>query len=346
MKLTRKLLALLLALMMVLSAAAFAEGAAVEQTLYLTFPSSNNANTYDFLYPWDNETLPNNLLWLTLIQADKDLNAAQPEIMETWDISEDGTVITMTLKDGLLWSDGTPITMDDVVWTFERYCDGKGNYWSFVVAAMKYIKGYDAFHAGDDGFFQRRNLFGYRVEDQFVVDLKHHAALQPEGIDFLLDADHRQFDDVGRRPLDGGVHGVPLGERAQGGVPRVDVRQVAPPAENGLHVAGLAGGGFRVFYVGADGRERGEVVFDELLCFPPSDAQALGEAEGGYAVQDAEIGGLGDPALLGGDLFMRDAEDLRCRGAVDVDAGAEGFDQMGVAAQVGHDPQFDLGVVR
>lgn len=149
MKLTCRLMALALALMMVFSAMAFAEGAEVEQTLYLTFPASNNANTYDFLYPWDNETLPNNLLWLTLIQADKDLHAAQPEIMETWGISEDGTVITMTLKDGLMWSDGTPITMEDVVWTFERYCDPNGKYWSFVVAAMKYIKGYDAFHAGE-----------------------------------------------------------------------------------------------------------------------------------------------------------------------------------------------------
>ena len=128
-----KLTALVLALIMVCSAAAFAEG--VEQTLYLTFPASNNSNTYDFLYPWDNETLPNNLLWLTLIQADKDLKAAEPEIMESWDVSDDGMIITMTMKEGLKWSDGEPITMDDVVWTIERYCDPNGAYWSFVVAA-------------------------------------------------------------------------------------------------------------------------------------------------------------------------------------------------------------------
>ncbi len=36
-------------------------------------------------------------------------------------ISEDGTQITYKLKEGVLWSDGTPFTADDVVFTYE-YC--------------------------------------------------------------------------------------------------------------------------------------------------------------------------------------------------------------------------------
>ena len=38
-------------------------------------------------------------------------------------ISEDGKTITMTLRDDIVWSDGTPITADDFVFTYEMYMD-------------------------------------------------------------------------------------------------------------------------------------------------------------------------------------------------------------------------------
>jgi peptide/nickel transport system substrate-binding protein len=39
-------------------------------------------------------------------------------IGESYEYNEDGTQITVTLKDGLKWSDGEPLTADDVVFTF------------------------------------------------------------------------------------------------------------------------------------------------------------------------------------------------------------------------------------
>jgi peptide/nickel transport system substrate-binding protein len=40
-----------------------------------------------------------------------------PGLAESWEMSEDGLTVTYTLREGLLWSDGTPLTADDVVWT-------------------------------------------------------------------------------------------------------------------------------------------------------------------------------------------------------------------------------------
>lgn len=41
-----------------------------------------------------------------------------PALAESWDISADGLQIIFTLRDGLRWSDGEPLTVDDVVFTY------------------------------------------------------------------------------------------------------------------------------------------------------------------------------------------------------------------------------------
>jgi len=40
-----------------------------------------------------------------------------PDLAETWGVSDDGLIYTFTLKDGLTWHDGNPITSDDVLFT-------------------------------------------------------------------------------------------------------------------------------------------------------------------------------------------------------------------------------------
>ena len=43
-----------------------------------------------------------------------------PGSAESWDISEDGTVYTFHLRDGLKWSDGTALTAEDFVYSIQR----------------------------------------------------------------------------------------------------------------------------------------------------------------------------------------------------------------------------------
>lgn len=44
----------------------------------------------------------------------------EPELAESWQISEDKQHIVFTLREGLKWSDGHPLTADDVVFTYEE----------------------------------------------------------------------------------------------------------------------------------------------------------------------------------------------------------------------------------
>ncbi|HLF70576.1 MAG TPA: ABC transporter substrate-binding protein, partial [Dehalococcoidia bacterium] len=44
---------------------------------------------------------------------------AFPDLADTWQVSSDGRVYTFTLRQGLLWQDGAPLTTDDVLFTFE-----------------------------------------------------------------------------------------------------------------------------------------------------------------------------------------------------------------------------------
>lgn len=46
-----------------------------------------------------------------------------PGIAESWTISEDGRVYTFKIRPGLTWSDGAPLTMDDIVMGFRRTVD-------------------------------------------------------------------------------------------------------------------------------------------------------------------------------------------------------------------------------
>lgn len=44
----------------------------------------------------------------------------EPALAASWDVSEDGTVYTFRLRDGVTWHDGTPFTADDVVFTYSQ----------------------------------------------------------------------------------------------------------------------------------------------------------------------------------------------------------------------------------
>lgn len=43
----------------------------------------------------------------------------EPAIAESWEISEDKQRIIFTLREGLKWSDGEPLTVDDVIFTYQ-----------------------------------------------------------------------------------------------------------------------------------------------------------------------------------------------------------------------------------
>ncbi|MEL7069232.1 MAG: ABC transporter substrate-binding protein [Cyanobacteria bacterium J06581_3] len=58
------------------------------------------------------------LMYEGLIGIDQTTSEIIPALAESWIISEDGQTITYTLKEDLKWSDGEPLTVDDVVFTY------------------------------------------------------------------------------------------------------------------------------------------------------------------------------------------------------------------------------------
>jgi peptide/nickel transport system substrate-binding protein len=57
------------------------------------------------------------LQYATLTDKAADDFATIPGLAESWESSDDGLTYTYTLREGLLWSDGEPLTADDVAWT-------------------------------------------------------------------------------------------------------------------------------------------------------------------------------------------------------------------------------------
>lgn len=47
----------------------------------------------------------------------------EADLAKEWKVSEDGTTYTFTLKDGVKFSDGTPVTAEDIAFTYTTMCD-------------------------------------------------------------------------------------------------------------------------------------------------------------------------------------------------------------------------------
>jgi peptide/nickel transport system substrate-binding protein len=55
---------------------------------------------------------------MTLVQVDENLEPV-PYLAESWEVSDDATSLTFTLRDDVRWHDGEPTDAEDVVFTFE-----------------------------------------------------------------------------------------------------------------------------------------------------------------------------------------------------------------------------------
>jgi peptide/nickel transport system substrate-binding protein len=65
------------------------------------------------------------LVYASLLEFDSNTAAPKPGLAESFGISGDGTTVTFTLRDGLVWSDGSALTTDDVRFTVEAVMRSK-----------------------------------------------------------------------------------------------------------------------------------------------------------------------------------------------------------------------------
>jgi peptide/nickel transport system substrate-binding protein len=69
-----------------------------------------------------------------LVRVNRATQEVEPSVAESWTVSPDNKTYTLKLRDGVLWSDGTPFTAADVLFSFQAMYDPKVN--SVVASAL------------------------------------------------------------------------------------------------------------------------------------------------------------------------------------------------------------------
>lgn len=83
----------------------------------------------------------------TLLTVDSD-NKIVPGQAESFEVSDDGLTYTFHLREGLKWSDGTPLTANDFVYSWKRLAD-PNTAAPYAQDMLGYVKGFKEANAGD-----------------------------------------------------------------------------------------------------------------------------------------------------------------------------------------------------
>ena len=122
-----------------------------------------------------------------LVKLDEDLNAVE-NAAESWEVSEDGTTVTFTLRDDLAWTNGDPVTAEDYEWSWKRTISPE------LAADYAYqffgIAGAEEYNSCENNCAAVRDEVGVRAVDDrtlevtltsaqpwFVQQMSHHSFL-------------------------------------------------------------------------------------------------------------------------------------------------------------------------
>jgi peptide/nickel transport system substrate-binding protein len=92
----------------------------------LTATLRSEPSTFNRLGPGGDQAAPDAVTRLThasLVRLNRTTGEYEPWLAQQWTASPDGRVFTLTLRDGVTFSDGVPLTSADVVFTFKALYD-------------------------------------------------------------------------------------------------------------------------------------------------------------------------------------------------------------------------------
>ena len=90
----------------------------------LRFCLHSEPKTFDPLLVDDDSSL--SIRYLTagvLVRVNRHTQELEPELAESWEVSKDGKQITFKLRPGIIFSDGSPFSAEDVAFTMQRLMD-------------------------------------------------------------------------------------------------------------------------------------------------------------------------------------------------------------------------------
>jgi len=137
---------------------------APEQVLFVPLTRLGGSIDPSLSYGQGYEFLPN--LFDGLTRVDYTSSKLVAAVAEKWDISEDATVFTFYLKDGLEWSDGTPVTAGDFEYSWLRTLDPETQ--SPTASDMYCIEGAEAYNKGESS---DPESVGIRVVDDLTLEV-------------------------------------------------------------------------------------------------------------------------------------------------------------------------------
>ena len=122
-----------------------------EQVLRIPCSNTRNEVTFDFSVSVYQRYCNSDLFNDALIEFDKSYTP-QPGTAESWSVADDGMTWTFKLYEGLMWSDGTPLTAHDYVATFRLSASPDHAWdlaWYYTFIDKGGIKNWDAVIAGE-----------------------------------------------------------------------------------------------------------------------------------------------------------------------------------------------------
>jgi ABC-type transport system substrate-binding protein len=117
----------------------------------------------------------------TLVTTDPRDGSVRPGLAESWVVAADGAKLVLRLREGLRFSDGSPLTSTDVAYSLSRVASA--DYASTAADRLALIAGFDEVH-GDvetDSDTERRRLAGVSASDPRTVEI----TLKREYADFV-----------------------------------------------------------------------------------------------------------------------------------------------------------------
>ena len=79
-------------------------------------------------------------LYDTLLQPTADGKGVSPGLATAYQVSDDGLTFTLTLRQGTKFSDGSPITAEDVKGTLDRARNPKNGIWNFILESVDSVE--------------------------------------------------------------------------------------------------------------------------------------------------------------------------------------------------------------
>ena len=79
-------------------------------------------------------------LYDTLIRSTPDGKGLEPGLATEWSVSDDGTEVTLTLREGVKFADGSDMSAEDVKWSLDRARNPENGIWNGLIASIDAIE--------------------------------------------------------------------------------------------------------------------------------------------------------------------------------------------------------------